>query len=228
MKSFWMGCKTNSDRKRINWWPQLCKIGQQCPLSSEIQDPETLKFWPIWPTKPSGGEPRGISEKSQLSQSGSKAPAKSVSSGCHQARVPPADPYLASWEIECVMSGEQKTWFRPPGRLWSVYSQCLTSAAAALVKPSLRVSPRLSLLVCKCVSAIRKMGGMVSWSARSTGRGPPGPALSSFLTYCCRRWRGPEKRYGRPLALSGRFDVLSPRSVGWLGNRGQTDEGVIR
>ena len=87
-----------------------------------------------------------------------------------------------------------------------------------LEKPSLRVSPLPGLSpVCKSVSAIRKMGGLVSWSVegRSTGRGPPGPAQSAFRTYCGRR-RGPEKRDRRPLRLPGRFDVLSPRSVGWL------------
>ena len=107
----------------------------------------------------------------------------------------------------------------PAGRLRSECQCLLTSDLnhCLLVKPSLRVSPLPGLRpVCKSVSAIRKMGGMVSWSVgRSTGRGPPGPALSSFRTYCG-RWRGPEKRERRPLRLSGRFDVLSPRSVGWL------------
>ena len=137
--------------------------------------------------------------------------------------LPPGrHPYLGSWEIECVVSGAKDLpWHRPPGRLRSVCQRLLTSDLKQ-VKPSLRVSPRLSPLGlrpagCKCVSAIRKMGGLVSWSAaaRSTGRGPPGPALSSFRTYCG-HCRGPEKRDRRPLPLSGRFDVLSPRSVGWL------------
>ena len=108
--------------------------------------------------------------------------------------------------------------------------QCLISAA--LVKPSLRVSPRLSLLlglrpVCKCVSAIRKMGGMVSWSARSTGRGPPGPALSSVpfsrtaaadgdqKSGTAGRWRSPE-------------GLTYSRRVAWDGSATGPDEGVIR
>ena len=148
-----------------------------------------------------------------------KAPAKS---SC----PPRPDPYLGSWEIECVVSGEQKTWLVPPPTRKAPCTPVSTPAyirpADLPVKPSLRVSPLLcgfAAAVCKCVSAIRKMGGMVSrWSAAvgSTGRGPPGPALSSFLTYCCSRLgRGPEKCNRRPLVLFGRFFVLWPRSVGW-------------